>query len=77
MCSIDPRAKKIVNFLSLYAENNREMVERCAQQLCEITDADKFEKKAVNALLLLVSDGDTETLEESARHLRELLFVAK
>ncbi|KAJ8690129.1 hypothetical protein PTI98_011587 [Pleurotus ostreatus] len=74
---IDPRAKKIINFLSLYSENNREMVERCAQQLGEVTDPYTFEKKAFNALSLLVADGDTAALKEPAKHLRELLFGAK
>ncbi|KAF4605547.1 hypothetical protein EYR40_004333 [Pleurotus pulmonarius] len=74
---LSPRVKKIINFLSLYSENNREMVENCARQLCDVTDADMFEKKALNALSLLVTDGNTQTLQESAKHLRELLFVAK
>ncbi|KDQ26110.1 hypothetical protein PLEOSDRAFT_1106981 [Pleurotus ostreatus PC15] len=74
---LSPRVKKIINFLSLYSENNREMVENCARQLCDVTDADMFENKALNALSLLVTDGNTQTLQEPAKHLRELLFVAK
>ncbi|KAJ8692023.1 hypothetical protein PTI98_011538 [Pleurotus ostreatus] len=74
---LSPRVKKIINFLSLYSENNREMVENCTRQLCDVTDADMFENKALNALSLLVTDGNTQTLQEPAKHLRELLFVAK